>query len=264
VDLATGNWSPELLDLAGVERSLLGDIRLAGDIVGQWRGIPVALVGGHDTASAVTGMGPLAPGGSAFVASGTWMLVGVERPQPDTSEWARQRNYTNEVGALGGYRFLRNVTGFWILEQCRASWRETPIEQLVAEAESIHGDVPIVDVDHERLRAPDDMLSEYTDLAALAGDAAAGLVTRSIIESIAARTADVLTELADTTQFTDVVLFGGAARMEILRKRLAQLTARVVRVGSSEAAALGNAIVQGMAIGFFESLDEGRAKIGTM
>lgn len=261
VDLVSGDWSPELLDVAGVDRSLLGEIEAAGRMVGEWRGIPVALVGGHDTASAVAGMGATAAGGSAFVSSGTWMLAGVERDEPDTSDWARDRNYTNEAGALGGYRFLRNVTGFWLLEQCRSAWGDPDVGGLVAGAQRFGDDVPVVDVDHESLRSPDDMLTAYTALAGLPRDADEGLVTRSIVESIAARTADVIGELAEVAPVADTVLFGGAARMELLVRRVAELTDRPVRVGSAEAAALGNAIVQGVALGVFATLGEGRATI---
>ncbi|MEZ5226356.1 MAG: FGGY family carbohydrate kinase [Acidimicrobiales bacterium] len=99
--VGTDTWDPSLVSLAGIDSGLLGIPQAAGTIVGEWRGVPVALVGGHDTASAVAGMGAVAPGGSAFVASGTWMLAGVERAEPDTSEWARERNFTNEAAALG-------------------------------------------------------------------------------------------------------------------------------------------------------------------
>jgi rhamnulokinase len=261
VDLASGDWSADLLDLAGVDRSLLGEIEPAGRVVGEWRGVPVSLVGGHDTASAVAGMATTAPGGSAFVSSGTWMLAGVERDRPDTSEWARLRNYSNEAGALGGYRFLRNVTGFWLLEQCRPVWGDPDIADLVTAAEQVGAAVPIVDVDDEALRAPEDMLGAYTALAGLDRDEAPGLVTRSIVESIAARTAEVVVELAEVAPVEDTVLFGGAARMDLLVRRITELTGRPVRVGSAEAAAIGNAIVQGVAIGAVASLDDGRAKI---
>lgn len=263
VDIGSGAWSADLVEVAGIDRRLLGDIEGAGRIVGEWRGVPVSLVAGHDTASAVVGMGAASRGQSAFVSSGTWMLVGVERPTPDTSEWARSRNYTNEAGALGGTRFLRNVTGFWLLEQCRPSWGNVPIEALLASAEAFAHNVPIVDVDDPVLRAPDDMLPEYTALARLAADAPAGLVTRSIIDSIAARVAEVLDELADVSPFDDVVLFGGAARIPQLVRGLEERTGLRVRIGSSEAAALGNAIVQGVAIGAYASVDDGRKRIPT-
>jgi rhamnulokinase len=262
VDLAPGDWAGEMLALAGVPRELLGRITDAGRIVGTWRDVPVALVAGHDTASAVAGMGRRSPGGSAFVATGTWMLGGIERSAADTSEWARERNFTNEAGALGGIRFLRNVTGFWLLEQCRLQWPDSALEGLLAAAARHGGAVPLVDVDHDDLRAPTDMLAAYTALAGLPRAADPGLVTRSIIESIAHRTAEVVAQLGEVAAFDDVVLFGGAARMALLVDRLAVLTGRPVRVGSAEAAAVGNAIVQGIAIGAITTLDEGRARIG--
>jgi len=195
------------------------------------------------------------------VASGTWMLAGVELPGPDTSAWARERNYTNEAGALAGFRFLRNITGFWLLEQCRPHWGTPDVADLFAAAERVEADVPVVDVDHPSLRAPDDMLLAYTTLAGLSRDAAPGLLTRSIVESIATRTSQVVIELAGVAEFDDVILFGGAARIPLLVRRLAELTHLPVRLGSAEAAALGNAIVQGVAVGALSSLTEGQAKV---
>src|SRR5205823_3339655 len=105
---------------------LLPDIAPAGAPAGRWRGVPVHLVGGHDTASAVAALATPRPG-AAFIASGTWLLVGAERAAPDTSEAARAANFSNEPGVLGGVRFLKNVMGFWLLEQCRAGWGDPPI-----------------------------------------------------------------------------------------------------------------------------------------
>jgi rhamnulokinase len=177
--------------------------------------------------------------------------------------WARVHNYTNEAGALGGIRFLRNVTGFWLLEQCRRRWGDPAIGPLLAAADRIGRPVPVVDVDDDRLRAPDDMVAEYTSLAGLSSNADPALITRSIIESIAARASDVIAELAWVSSFDDVVVFGGAARMGLFVRRLSELTELTVRVGSAEGAALGNAIVQGVALGVFESLDQGLERIAS-
>ena len=111
--------------------ALLPEIRPPGTPVGSWRGVPVHLVGGHDTASAVLGGGRR---GAAFVSAGTWLLVGREQPAPDTSEAARLAGFTNEQGAAGGIRLLRNVAGWWLVEECRRAWGDPDLDELLADA----------------------------------------------------------------------------------------------------------------------------------
>lgn len=267
VDVSTGDWSPEMLELAGVTTDVLGPIEHGGQVVGAWHGIPVSLVAGHDTASAVAGMGTESIDGSAFISSGTWMLVGVERAVADTSPWAEAHNFANEAAALDGFRFLRNVPGFWIFEQCRASWNargiDTEVESLFAAAEAVTERVPLFDVDDERLRSPTDMLVAWSELSSLPIGTAPGIVTRSIVESIVARIADVIDQLATTKDFGDLLLFGGASRIGLFARRLSETTGLALRIGSPEAAALGNAVVQGVAIGQFGSVAEGQTRIPT-
>ena len=139
LDARTGAWSAELLEAVGVDPALLPPIVPAGLAVGSWRGVGVHTVGSHDTASAFVGV-PGVPGpGSVVVSSGTWVLVGAERPAADTSEKAREANFSNEAGALGGVRFLKNVAGFWLLEQCRAAWGTPTVEELAAAAAASAG-----------------------------------------------------------------------------------------------------------------------------
>src|SRR4029453_7644371 len=89
---------------------------------------------------------PGVPGpGSLVVSSGTWVLVGAERPAADTSGKARAANFSNEAGALGGVRFLKNVTGFWLPQACRAAWGDPTIAELVAAAAGVSGPVGVVD-----------------------------------------------------------------------------------------------------------------------
>ena len=256
VDISTGDWSPALCDAIGLDPSLLLPIERAGRCLGRWRDVPVHLVGGHDTASAVAGMGPTAPGGTAFVATGTWLLVGTERDEPDTGPAARAANFTNETGALGGYRFLRNVAGFWLVEQCRPAWDDRPVPDLVAAADAHLDTAPLVDVLDPRFLAPADMLATYTDAAGLPHDAAPGLVVASMLRSMAAAVADTVALLPS---HDDVVLFGGAARIDRFRALVADAVATPVRVGEPEAAAVGNALVQGVALGHFADLAEARA-----
>ena len=129
LDLATGTWASDLAEAVGVEPAILPAVEPAGRLLGEHRGVPVHLVAAHDTACAVAAS-PLGPADRGFLSAGTWFLVGVEREAADTSERARVANFSNEPGALGGYRFLKNVPGFWLLERCAADWGSTGPELL--------------------------------------------------------------------------------------------------------------------------------------
>jgi len=267
VDLATGDWSPELLAAIDVDPALLPPIAPAGTRVGDWRGIPVHLVGGHDTASAVVAMGAAPTPGAAFVSAGTWLLVGREQPQPDTSERARLANFTNEAGALGGIRFLKNLAGGWLVEGCRAAWGNPPIEDLFASAAAVDHDGPpmahVVDVTDARFLHPADMLREVTDAAGLPYATPPADVVRCIVESLAAGTAAVLDHLgtdgaAGAVEAVHVFGGGGSA---LYRERLAARAGVPVVAGPVEATALGNALVQGIALGLYPDLAAARATL---
>src|SRR5262245_33234713 len=124
LDVATGDWAHDLAATIGVDPQILPPPETAGRVLGEHDGIPVHLVAAHDTACAFAAS-PLDTGCRAFVSAGTWFIVGVERAAADTSERARTANFSNEVGALGGFRYLKNVTGFWLLERCAAEWGVT-------------------------------------------------------------------------------------------------------------------------------------------
>lgn len=260
VDVRTGDWDPELLADLGLELELFPSIEPAGRRAGTWRGVPVHTVGSHDTASAFVGI-PGVPGpGAAVISAGTWVLVGAERPEADTSEAARSANFSNEGGALGGVRFLKNVMGFWMLERCRDGWGDPPVTALLDEAAAVTEPVPLVDASDERFLAPDDMAAEVRAAAGLPASAPRGAIVRCIIESIVAGIVTVTEELGTITGTPRDELFvvGGGARIELLRALLVDRTGLPVRVGSSEAAALGNAVVQGLALGRFQDLAAAR------
>src|SRR5262245_62174557 len=128
----TSMWDDELLDRLALPKQLLADVVLSGSEVGQLRkeladelGMNVAAVvapATHDTGSAVAGA-PLQDGW-AYISSGTWSLVGVERSAALINEKVARQNFTNEGGAFGTIRFLKNVMGLWILESCRKEWQQ--------------------------------------------------------------------------------------------------------------------------------------------
>ena len=195
LDLATEEWSDALIDAVGFDRALLPAIQPAGTRAGTWHGVPVHLVGGHDTASAVLAMGPTSDEHTAFVSAGTWLLVGREQTAPDLSEGARRANFTNELGALGGVRFLKNLAGSWLLEGCRAAWGDPPLADLLRAAADAPADGALLDVEDPRFLHPDDMLTEVTSALGLPLDTPPATVVRRVTESQAAGTAAVLDQL---------------------------------------------------------------------
>jgi rhamnulokinase len=263
LDTRAGDWTQWLPQEVGVPPELLPDVRAATEMAGTYRGVPVHLVGSHDTASAFVAVPGIPGPGTAVVSSGTWVLVGAERAEPDTSEAARRANFSNELGALGGVRFLKNVVGLWLLERCRAQWGSPPVAELVAAAAEVSLPVGVVDATDERFLSPADMEAEVRAAAGLPSTASRAVVTRTVLESIAVSVARVVDELSGFIgrAVEEVFVVGGGARVSLLNELFGAHTGVPVRVGSAEATALGNAVVQGTATGYFPDLGSARAAL---
>ncbi|HVV36489.1 MAG TPA: FGGY-family carbohydrate kinase [Acidimicrobiales bacterium] len=244
VSLHTGTWDEELFELIDVPIGLMPAIAAPGTRVGAWRDVPVHLVGGHDTASAVFAR----PGGRAedraFVSTGSWVLVGVERDEPCTTRMARLANFSNERGVDGGYRFLKNITGLWLFERCRDQWPDASLDQLVAAAEAARGGV-VVNTDDPRLAGVANVPKAIADLTELDADDR-GAVVRCIFESIAAAAAGVIEQIGHVTgtPVRALDLLGGGTQIPLLVALIERATQLPCTVGPVEAAALGNARVQ--------------------
>src|SRR5207302_849443 len=132
VDPRTGRWNFEMVNLLGLPKTLLPEIVAAGTELGVVRPEVAAELGGeavrvvapatHDTGSAVAGA-PIEDGW-AYISSGAWSLVGVERDEILINHDVARLNFTNEGGAFGSIRFLKNVMGLWIFESCRREWEQ--------------------------------------------------------------------------------------------------------------------------------------------
>ena len=255
IDVKTGDWSDELLGAIGLDRARFPAISAPGTWAGNWRDVPVHLVAGHDTASAVAARPADPPERSAFVSAGTWLLVGAERAAPDTSDAARAANFSNERGATGNIRFLKNVQGLWLLERCRAAWGDPPMDRLVAAAAALAPGGPTVDPNDGRFASGDDMEAALRGAAGLSASAGRGAVVRCILDSLAAATAVVVDELAPflggPVERIDVV--GGGAGNPLFVRLLREATGVDVMRGPVEATALGNARVQLSALDNVES-----------
>lgn len=268
-----------LLREAGVDAALFPRVVLPGERVGllceevaRQTGlgrVPVVAVAGHDTGSAVAAV-PAENGRFAYLSSGTWSLMGIEVPEPIITDDSYAMNFTNEGGVDGTVRFLKNITGMWLLEQCRAAWsregKEYPYEQIMHMTEGAAPSPAVIDPDAPEFAAPTDMPAAIRTWCAAHGypvpadDAA---LMRLIFDSLAAKYAEVLGRLRSLAPFEIECLhvIGGGAQNDLLNRMTADACSIPVVAGPAEATALGNIMVQARAAGVVGSLSEMRQYI---
>jgi rhamnulokinase len=278
VDAVTRDWDRELAERLELPASLLGDIVPAGTDLGPLaddraralglEGAHVVAPATHDTGSAVAGA-PLAEGW-AYISSGTWSLVGVEREGALVNDDVARANFTNEGGAYGTIRFLKNVMGLWILERCRREWEEDgrgePYERLLAAVAAVERSSGLMFPDDPRLLNPPRMTAAIAEQMSETGQAAPtspAALARVILDSLALRYASVLRTIESLTGTTvrGVQVVGGGSRNEYLSQATADASGRTVLAGPVEATVIGNVLVQAVTAGRFASLADARAHI---
>jgi rhamnulokinase len=279
VNAETGSWDLTLLSLLNFPRHLPTDIVPAGTDLGALNtsiaketglsSVRVIAPATHDTASAVVGT-PLETG-FAYISSGTWSLVGIEQDRPLINAQVCRRNFTNEGGAFGTIRFLKNVMGLWILESCRKEWREngidTDYENLLGQVSSLRDAPCLIFPDDPRLLNPPKMLEALSSHLLESGQqvpSTPAAWTKAILDSLALRYASVLNDIQSLTGKTicGVHIVGGGSRNDYVNQMTADITGLPVLAGPTEATVTGNILVQAIAHGRFRSLSEGRAHIG--
>ncbi|HEY8561979.1 MAG TPA: rhamnulokinase family protein [Pyrinomonadaceae bacterium] len=271
----TKNWDFELLEKLDLPASLLPEIIPAGTDLGFLKGeiaaeldlenVRVVAPATHDTASAVAGA-PLAEHW-AYISSGTWSLVGVELGEPLIDEQVARFNFTNEGGAFGTIRFLKNVMGLWIFESCRREWKSRGVdvgyETLLRETSAIKNFKGFIFPDDERFLNPPEMLGAIAEQMRESGlyfDENPAAVCKIIFDSLAFRYASLLDAIRDLTgaKLAGVQLVGGGGRNDYLNQMTANASGLTVQSGLTEATVAGNALVQAIAAGRFKDLDEAR------
>ena len=262
LDARTTAWSAELLERLQIPATLLPPLASPGEVRGTTDdGIPVTTVGSHDTASAVAAVPATTPH-FAYVSSGTWSLVGLELAAPVLTPTARATNFTNELGVDGRTRFLRNVGGLWLLQECLLAWERDDLDPLLAQAAALPGDGPRVDVDDPAFIPPGRM-PERVAAAALCGPMEPVEIVRCILDSLAdayARAVHDAAELAGAS--VEVVhIVGGGSQNALLCQLTADAVQLPVVAGPVEATAIGNVVVQARAHGAHTSLEAMRAGI---
>ncbi|MFF9921376.1 rhamnulokinase family protein [Streptomyces globisporus] len=265
IDPRTGDWNRPLADRLGIDLALLAPLRQPGDPAGtllpavQERTgrpgpVPVTAVGSHDTASAVAAV-PAGRGERfAYLCTGTWSLAGLELDAPVTTGASRAANFTNELGIDGTVRFLRNIMGLWLLQECMRTWELTDVTPLLAEAARMPALRYVVDAAAPEFLAPGDVPGRIAAACRATGGPvphSRAEITRCVIDSLALAHRRAIREaqhLADRE--ADVVhLVGGGARNALLCQLTADACGVPVVAGPAEAAAFGNVLVQARAHG---------------
>lgn len=277
-DPRTGGWAWSLLEKMKIPDRIFGEVVPPATKVGpllpeiaEELGMQASVtsVASHDTASAVVAV-PAEREDFAYISSGTWSLVGLELPEPVITPEAMEANFTNEGGFGGTTRFLRNVMGLWLLQECRREWaragREYTYEELEELVEAAPAFGPLVDPDHPSFLAPGDMSGRIRRFCEATGQRppdGPGAVVRCVFESLALKYRWVLERAVEITGKTigAVHVVGGGSRSGLLCRLTADATGLPVLAGPAEATALGNLMVQAHARGHVGSLAEIRAAV---
>jgi rhamnulokinase len=260
-------WDPALVGYLGLAADLFPVAVEPGTVIGGVlpevaartgldAGTPVIAVGSHDTASAVVGVPAQGPD-FAYISCGTWSLVGLELDAPVLTEASREANVTNELGVDGTVRYLRNTMGLWMLEECRRHWaalgEPVPLDELLARAGAEPVATWLVDADDDRFLAPGDMPARIVRAAEETGPGpqTPAQVVRCILDSLALayRRSVALVQDLSGCDVRVVHVVGGGAQNVLLCQLTADACDLPVVAGPTEAAALGNALVQARTLG---------------
>ena len=291
LDAAKKDWDYELIEKLGLPKRIFGKLEMPGATVGTYKGVKVVLPAMHDTGSAYLAV-PARDDRAVYLSSGTWSLLGVENDKPITTKDACAANFTNEGGAWGRYRFLKNIMGLWMIQSIRRELngvkyvegkdgaatkealaklsdyergRQYSFGDLSNIARGENDYTVQVDVNEQRFMNPDSMIGEVIAAAGEQGvpPKTIGQLMQCVYKSLAACYADAIRNLADLTGkcYTSLNIVGGGSQDLYLNALTAEATGLEVFTGPIEGTAIGNLVVQMIAGGEFTDLAEARKAI---
>ena len=274
MDMRSGAWSEKIFDKLSLPIGVMGEIVQAGTVVGELTEeiakelgcgrIPVIAVGSHDTASAVAGV-PAGDRSWAFLSSGTWSLMGIEVGRPIINDKAYEYEFTNEGGVENTIRFLKNIMGLWLVQQCRGQWAREGSELSYAElAEMAKEARPFagrIDPDCADFYPPGDMPKRINDYLVRTNQEPIndkGQMVRVILESLAFKYRWVAEKIEDICgkKIECLHIVGGGIKNELLCQFTANSIGKKVVTGPVEATAAGNVLMQAKAVGQVKSLKQ--------
>ena len=268
-------WDEDILLLLGLKAENFGRMIMPGEQIGVLTeevqrltglgAVPVVAVASHDTGSAVAAV-PMEDEKSAYLSSGTWSLMGIESQEPIISEESFAMNFTNEGGIEGTIRVLKNICGMWLLERCRAEWKEIGYGELIAMAEKEEAFRSLINPDAPCFANPASMTAAIAEYCHATGQPAPeniGQYVRCIFESLALRYRQVIEMLRELSPVAIERLYviGGGARNDLLNQYTANAIGIPVETGSSESTAIGNVMMQAKWAGVVATIADMRTMI---
>ncbi|MDR0415437.1 MAG: rhamnulokinase [Prevotellaceae bacterium] len=274
----TMQWEKRFFEAMGIPEELMAPIVMPGNSMGVIKEptilrkgippVPVIAVGTHDTASAVAAV-PASDKNFAYLSSGTWSLMGIEVKEPIINDESYSQNFTNEGGIGGTFRFLKNITGMWLLERCKAEWearsnRKYEYGELVGMANAEQPFRFLIDPDAPDFANPEVMTKAIADYCTKRGQTPPSTeaeFVRCIFDSLAMKYRYTLDRLKKFSPhpIEKLHVIGGGAKNPLLNQLTANAIGLPVVAGPSEATAIGNVMVQAIAAGCVKSIDEARA-----
>jgi rhamnulokinase len=272
-------WAAELLAALNVPQHIFGQIVPPGTVLEKLRTsvaedascerIPVIAVGSHDTASAVAAV-PAEGNDFIYISSGTWSLIGIESNEPIINASSLKYNLTNEGGVYNTIRFLKNIMGMWLLQECRRQWAKAGKNYTYDELTNLAAEAParksFIFVGDDRFLAPGDMVERIQSFCRETNQPVPQThaeVVRCILESLALEyrwSTEKLRELSGKS-LPVIHIIGGGSRNGLLNQFTADATGCQVIAGPIEATAIGTILLQAIALGHLSSLAEGRALV---
>jgi rhamnulokinase len=271
------NWSDVLIKKYGFRSELFPEIVPSGIVLGPIQKefqngtgaeqIQVIASCSHDTGAAVAAIPSEGDSNWAFISSGTWSLIGVELPAPIINTASQRYNFTNEMGFGGRVRFLKNLMGLWIIQECRRSWKEggneLSYEELLGEVEKATPFKFLIRPNSEEFLNPDRMPEKIISFCRRSGQeepTSIAEITRCALESLAFASRQIFEELelVANKKLTRIHIVGGGSQNRLLNQFVSNATRKDVLAGPVEATAIGNVLIQAITLGHIRSLEEAR------
>jgi len=278
-DPHTDDWAWEVIDALGLPRHIFGKVVPSGTVLGPlrpevakqvgWEGIPVVSSAGHDTAAAVAGI-PMEGDERLWLSSGTWSIMGIELDAPVTTAEAFEAGFGNELGVGGTVRFLKNISGLWLIQECKRQWAlegddldYAALAELAEEAEPF---TAFVDPDAPEFASPGDMPKKIAEFCRKTGQKvpeSKGRILRVATESLALKYRVVFERACKLSgrRFSRLHAGGGGIQNKLLAQATADALGVEVLAGPVEATSCGNILTQMIATGHLPDLAAGRRLI---